>query len=57
MAFTDKFLQARDRWEAKGSPPCDHPANKREKWYDHPGMPWEGDIGCLQCGDLVESRY
>ena len=38
--------ELRDRWKAKGNPPCDHPRTSKEIM----GFSKTGDLVCTTCG-------
>lgn len=47
MVQLTKVREIREAWEAKGSPPCDHPSTDREYYLGS----HTGDDACLVCGD------
>ncbi|MFF9175997.1 hypothetical protein [Streptomyces sp. NPDC014793] len=42
----DEAARLRSEWEAKGSPPCDHPSLVKEYWQGSD----TGDKVCEKCG-------
>lgn len=53
----DEAKELRERWKAKGSPPCDHPTLDREYYVDKtlsrsdPHRSNTGDKVCTTCGE------
>ena len=47
-----KAWQLPREWQAKGTPPCDHPDYAREIFQ--PGGMHTGDYVCTQCGAAVD---